>query len=250
MYSLDMDTMKAAKSGSIEWNVVQKLDFAQNYDPVMALAQNHIHFLNVDGNGAGQADIFVIHCELLFQCTGPSTHVHLVSYLQPQPQSYPGDNNMTFPAIHGKTASFFKDTGVQQEFAFISDDFSATYVINVENNSTQTLAPPPVKDPGSSYVAGITSLLQLDSTGVTSFMPYVPDNDTTNTTTWSTVKALAVVAPPQSSSSTSSGPKATATGSTGNTNAYNNSSGGVLSNYAITSGLVGFAVLFATLSIF
>jgi len=232
MFSLDMGTMKAAKSGSIAWNVVQKPDFPQDYEPVMALAQNHIHFLNVGDNNAGEADIFVIH----------------YSYLQPLAQSYPGDNNETFPTTHGKTTSFFKETGVQEEFAFIPDDFSGTYVINVENNSTQTLAPPPVKDPGSSYVAGITSLLQLDSTGVTSFLPYV--NGSTNTTAaWSTVKALAAVAPPQSSSSTSSGPKATGAGPTGNTNTYN-SSGGVLSNYAITTGLVGLSVLFATLSVF
>lgn len=68
MYSLNMDTMTAAKSGVIEWNSVQKLGFPDGYDPVMALAKNHIHFLDVggddgDNNGAGKAHIFVIHCE-------------------------------------------------------------------------------------------------------------------------------------------------------------------------------------------
>ena len=49
------------------------------------------------------------------------------SYMQPAPQSFGN-----FPTTHGKTASFFLDEGVQQEFAFIPDDGSATYVINVE----------------------------------------------------------------------------------------------------------------------
>ena len=47
--------------------------------------------------------------------------------MQPAPQSFGN-----FPTTHGKTASFFLDEGVQQEFAFIPDDGSATYVINVE----------------------------------------------------------------------------------------------------------------------
>ena len=68
-------------------------------------------------------------------------------------------------------------TGVQQEFAYIPDDYSATYVVNVENNSTRTLPSPSVKDTKSSYTAGITSLVQLDSTGLVYFVPYVPGND-------------------------------------------------------------------------
>jgi hypothetical protein len=91
---------------------------------------------------------------LLFTvCCGPAVGLllfdlinHLVSYLQPQPQPYG-----KFPATHGQAASFFMNSGVrsgdiiaayllntglsyqvQQEFAFIPDDGSATYVINVE----------------------------------------------------------------------------------------------------------------------
>jgi len=227
MFDLDMGTMKVANSTPIAWNLVQKPNFPANYDPVMALAQNHIHFLDVGGDGAGQAHIFVIH----------------YSYLQPRVQTYSSNSSKTFPAVHGKTASFFKESGVQEEFAFIPDDFSGAYVVNVESNTTLTLPPPTVKDTGSSYVAGITSLLQLDSTGTAHFLPYTPGNPSANANaSWTSIKALAVVSPPQSSSSsTSSGPKAT-----GNTNTYN-SSGGVLSNYAITSGLVGLAVLFAIL---
>lgn len=243
--------MKVATSGSIGWNPVQDLGFPSSYNPVMALAQNHIHFLDVNGDAPGTAHIFVIHCELLFQSAGSSTHVHLVSYLQPDAQSYPG--NTTFPAAHGKTASFFMDSGVQQEFAFVSDDFSATYVINVENNSTQTLAPPKVKDTQSSYVAGITSLVQLDSTGAAYFIPYAPGDPSTNANAaWSNIKALASVAPPNSGgSSTSSSLKPTGTGTTGNTgNTDTSTTGGALSNYAVTSGLVGLSVFFAILGFF
>lgn len=66
MFSLNMDTMKAAKSESLEWNLVQEFDFPDNYDPVMALAQNHIHFLSVGSDGPGTARIFVIHCGFAF----------------------------------------------------------------------------------------------------------------------------------------------------------------------------------------
>ena len=47
--------------------------------------------------------------------------------MQPAPQSMGN-----FPTSHGKTASFFLEAGVQQEFVFIPDDGSTTYVVNVE----------------------------------------------------------------------------------------------------------------------
>jgi len=244
MYGLNMDSLKVAQSEALEWNPVQEFGFPDNYTPVMALAQNHIHFLDVEGDGPGNARIFVIHCEhFLPKSKGPSSHVHLVSYLQPQIQGYTGDK--TFPAVHGQTTSFFKDSGVQQEFAFIPDDFSATYVINVEKNSTQTLPPPTVKDTKSFYVAGITSLVQLDPTGAVYFLPYTPDDSSSNTkAAWSNVKGLGVVAPPNSGeSSTVTKPQPTNTVTTDN----DRSSGGALSSYAVTSGLVGLSVLFAVL---
>lgn len=46
--------------------MVQSLGLGQGYDPVMALAQNHIHFLNSEDGGPGNANIFVIHCEVAF----------------------------------------------------------------------------------------------------------------------------------------------------------------------------------------
>ena len=51
---------------------------------------------------------------------------NIVSFMQPAPQSMG-----TFPTSHGKTASFFLQSGVQEEYAFIPDDGSATYVVNV-----------------------------------------------------------------------------------------------------------------------
>lgn len=64
MYSLDMGSLKSANSTALSWTDVQKPDLGDGYKPVMALAQNHIHFLNVPGIPAGSAKIFVIHCEV------------------------------------------------------------------------------------------------------------------------------------------------------------------------------------------
>ena len=58
-----MALMKAANSTALSWVDVQKPSFnTANYEPVMALAQNHVHFLDVPGVAAGSALIFVIHC--------------------------------------------------------------------------------------------------------------------------------------------------------------------------------------------
>lgn len=75
MFSLDMASLKAATSSPIPWKDVQQPDLSTTpsaaatpgantagYQPVMALAQNHIHFLGIPGMPAGNAKIFVIHC--------------------------------------------------------------------------------------------------------------------------------------------------------------------------------------------
>lgn len=67
LYDLDMGSMKTANSTAIGWNLVQQPPFPSGYNPVMALAQNHIHFLDVGDDGPGTARIFVIHCKLSFQ---------------------------------------------------------------------------------------------------------------------------------------------------------------------------------------
>jgi hypothetical protein len=118
LYQLNMGTLTQANGATLGWEYVEAPPFAQNGaypSPVMALAQNHIHFLNV-GQGAEVA-IFVIH----------------FAFMQPGFQTFapiePGGQG--FPSVHGKTASIFKGlTEVQQKFAFIPDDGSATYIFD------------------------------------------------------------------------------------------------------------------------
>lgn len=83
LYSLDMQLLKSASSSPIPWNDVQSpdlsvvdgaaIDVAQTpgantagYQPTIALAQNHVHFMGVEGAKEGEAKIFVIHCKCLF----------------------------------------------------------------------------------------------------------------------------------------------------------------------------------------
>ncbi|KAH7924719.1 hypothetical protein BV22DRAFT_1034871 [Leucogyrophana mollusca] len=208
LFSLDMGLLKAANSTPLAWVNAEQAPYPANYQPVMALAQNHIHFLDVPGVAAGSADIFVIH----------------YSYFQPVPQPFPLPNGSAIPATYGQATSFFQESGVQQEFAFIPQDSSAVYVVNVETNTTQMLAGPTTKDPKATYFAGITSLVQLDSAGGVSFLPYQEGNVSVNSAaSWSTVSLLAAVAPPSSSPnnstspSGSSGGNSTGSGSSGNT---------------------------------
>jgi hypothetical protein len=76
LYFLDMKTYNAATSTPLPWVDVQSAPFNATYSPVMALAQNHIHFLNVPGNPIGSASIFVIHCSL----TSSSCDVGMLTY--------------------------------------------------------------------------------------------------------------------------------------------------------------------------
>lgn len=77
LFSLDMGLLKAANSTPISWTDVQNLNLGSDYQPVMALAQNHIHFLDVPDVPSGNAKIFVIHCEF---CLGL---ISISSYLFP-----------------------------------------------------------------------------------------------------------------------------------------------------------------------
>jgi hypothetical protein len=225
LFSLDMKLLKAADPSSLSWNDVQDSGFnAPSYQPVMALAQNHVHFLGLPGLPDGSAKIFVIH----------------FSFMQPDPQSYG-----SFPNTHGQATSFFKDTGVQQEFAFIPDDGSATYVINVETNTTQTLKGPTKQDSGATYFASTSALVQLSSSGDVSFLPYNADSASANTdATWSVVSKLPT-ALAASSSSAPSGSSATtgtrsgtasATGSTSGTAQGPASTGGTTTSGALSLG--------------
>ncbi|KZP28123.1 hypothetical protein FIBSPDRAFT_817717 [Athelia psychrophila] len=181
LYFLDMGLLVTANSTAITWTDVQTSPFSDDYSPVMALAQNHIHFLDVPGVAAGSAVIFVIH----------------FSSFQLEPQSYGNFSNSP-----GQSTSFFQESDVQQEFAYIPQDSSSTYVINVETNTTQSLAGPTTKDPLASYFAGVTSLVQLSTSGAVSFLPYTQgDSQGNSAATWIPVAALAAAAPASSSSS-------------------------------------------------
>lgn len=206
MFFLDMKSETTANSSAIAWTDVGSPSAwgdLSSYQPTMALAQNHIHFIGVPGLSAGNADIFVIH----------------FSFFQPAVQSY----SSNFPETHGQTATFFQATvtDVQQEFALIPDDGSATYVINVESNTTQQLAGPSVKDAGAQYFAGVTSLVQLSAAQQKlSFLPYKEgsDNSAAQWTSITSVPLSALSASGNSTNSTSgasgshSGSSGTATG--------------------------------------
>ena len=62
VFFLDMGGLKAANQSALPWTDVGKAPYDASYQPVMALAQNHLHFLDVPGTPAGDAQIFVIHC--------------------------------------------------------------------------------------------------------------------------------------------------------------------------------------------
>lgn len=114
-----MAALAQADGTTRAWGFMETPPWTQNGaypNPVIALAENHIHFLNV--GTPGQAAIFVIH----------------FSYSQPEYQIYPPIENggQAFPSTSGKTASIFKgDDSVQKKFVFIPDDGSHTYVVDV-----------------------------------------------------------------------------------------------------------------------
>ncbi|KAG8216554.1 hypothetical protein J3R82DRAFT_6735 [Butyriboletus roseoflavus] len=221
LFSLDMGLLSAANSTPVAWVNAEQSPYPSNYQPVMALAQNHIHFLDIPGVSAGSADIFVIH----------------YSYFQPQPQAYPLPSGGAFPATYGQATSFFQDSGVQQEFAFIPQDSSAVYVINVETNTTQQLAGPTIKDSKATYFASTNSLIQLTSNGTVSFLPYQEGNTSVNAAaSWSIVKSLASAAPPSASSASASGTQ-TASGSS-STGTNSGSTSRALSGSTIHASLV------------
>ena len=65
MWFLNMQSLKAAQNSPIAWTDVGPTPYGPSYNqPVMALANNHIHFIDVPNVPSGSIDIFVIHCEL------------------------------------------------------------------------------------------------------------------------------------------------------------------------------------------
>ncbi|KAF7761478.1 hypothetical protein Agabi119p4_9470 [Agaricus bisporus var. burnettii] len=200
IYSLDMELLKAANNTPKAWNDVQKVDWdTSSYQPTVALGQNHIFFLGVPGVNPGSTRIFVIH----------------FSYLQPEPQAF-GD----IPNMHGKTASIFKDEGVQTQFIYVPDDGSATYLLDVTSNTTQTLKAPMDKDAQATYFATTTAVIQLSSSGSVSYLPIDATNEGANSNSnWATVSNLPVATPakPSSASGSASGTGSAGAQSTGST---------------------------------
>lgn len=218
MFFLDMGSLTAANSSALSWMDVgapSAWGDLSSYSPTMALAQNHVHFIDVPGLSSGQADIFVIH----------------FSFFQPEAQGYG-----SFPESHGQAVSFFQPSDVQQEFVYVPDDGSATYVINVESNSTQTLAGPSVKDSGAQYFAGITSLVQLSAAqGSLQFLPYKEGSDN-SAASWTKITSVTIPSGSDSSNSSASA-NSTASGSSGSGSATHTASGsGSSASSGTTSG--------------
>jgi hypothetical protein len=234
LFRLDMSLLKAANSTALQWVDVEQAPYPNTYQPVMALAQNHIFFLNVPGTTAGSADIYVIH----------------FNFFQPDAQPFPTPNG-TIPATNGQTASFFLDEGVQEAFAFIPSDCSATYVLNVETNTTQILAGPSTKDAAATYYAGITSLVQLDSKGGVSYLPVSANDTSANAAAqWSKVAPLATAAPPSSTSTkspTTSGgsskPSGTSASSSSSAASSKSNGAAAVAPHDILGAILGAAVL-------
>ncbi|KAJ7678200.1 hypothetical protein DFH06DRAFT_1033795 [Mycena polygramma] len=222
VFSMDMGELAAAQSGPTEWVDGGAAEITTtNYDPVMAVAQNHIFFFGVPGTAAGSAPIFVIH----------------FAFWQPGAQQF-GD----FPDSHGQAVSFFLDTGVQQEIAFIPDDGSATYIVNVETNTTQKIAGPSTVDAGATYFASTTSLVQLSSSGSLSFLPYSPTDTSANSAAkWSPVTSLNSVTGSSGTAATSGAPSASgsAKGSTPSKTASGGSAASGSGSASAPSGSAG-----------
>ncbi|KAG8698539.1 hypothetical protein FRC08_005850 [Ceratobasidium sp. 394] len=157
LYQADMSSLKAATPTPVAWGATNAPNFdASGYTPVMGLAQNHIHFLN-HGTGEGLANIFVIH----------------FAYWQPEVQYYaPGNNAGSFPQKHGQVASFFAgDVSVQKRFAFVPDDLSKTYIIDVDKNTTTVLPAPPASPGFASNPAGLMGRLATSPSALVYLSP-------------------------------------------------------------------------------
>jgi hypothetical protein len=131
---------------------------------------------------------------------------------------------------------------VQTAFAFIPSDSSATYVLDVDTNTTQILAGPTTKDAAATYFAGLDSLVQLDSQGGVTYLPFNANDTNANAAAqWSKVASLATAAPP-GSSTTSSASQTTGSGSPKSSASPSSGSNGKAANGAAavaSRGIVG-----------
>lgn len=130
------------------------------------------------------------------------------------------------PSLRYRSSIVLDNYQVQQEFAFIPDDGSATYVINVETNTTQTLAGPSTKDANANYFASTSALVQLSESGSVSFLAYNPNSTSANAAaTWGTVANLPKGTSSSSSASASGSATGKATGTSAGSSATGSSSG-------------------------
>ncbi|KAG8756871.1 hypothetical protein FRC14_002578 [Serendipita sp. 396] len=167
LYSLDMGTLAQSDGARRAWNFVQAPEFTQNNKypkPVMGLAQNHIHFLNLGTDAFTK--IFVIH----------------FSYMQPELQAFAPieAGGSGYPSAFGHTASIFKGfESVQTKFAFLPEDGSATYVFDVISNTTQKLQAPSNKATVM-VAASQREIVQITTSGEIFWLPYNPDDGQAN----------------------------------------------------------------------
>ena len=134
---------------------------------VVGFGQNHLYYLNVPGLQPGQSQIFVIH----------------YAYWQPLAQTY---TPPSFPQTKGQTVSIPLDSSsVPVVFAFIPEDGSGTFLINVDlaQNSTVRYPAPPVNDVNAQYAATSSLLVQLTS----DYQMYTLDISKTGTS-WTPLK--------------------------------------------------------------
>lgn len=202
IYSLDMGALTQADGTTRAWEAVQAPPFAQNGaypSPVMALAQNHIHFLNI--GTAAQVDIFVIH----------------FSFMQPDPQVFaPSEvGGQGFPSVHGQTASIFKTLqAVQQKFAFIPDNGSNTYIFDAIANTTQQIQGP-TNHSTLMLAASQKEVVQMTTGGEVYWIPIDPDNTAANYgAAWSKIALPITFATQTSDSASNNSNNSTRSGST------------------------------------
>jgi hypothetical protein len=212
LYSLDMGTLTQADGTTRSWVYVQDPPFAQNYtNPVMALANNHIQFLNT-GTGA-EVNIFVIH----------------FSFSQPTPQVFaPLEvGGQGYPSTTGQTATIFKTDQAPQKFVFIPDSGGNTYIFDTivsigcvemlkyvligifKANTTQAM-PPPIDKATSRLAASEREIVQMTTSGDVYWIPFNPDDVGPNYgATWTKIALSLNATPPTdfaSVNSTSSSP--------------------------------------------
>ena len=107
LWFLDMSSLKAATSSALPWTDAETSPYGSDYQPTMALAQNHVHFIGTPGTPAGSAEIFVIHCEYSQQARVSMTCSRVsYSFVLPAPGSgvlwpsvprYPWPNRVILP---------------------------------------------------------------------------------------------------------------------------------------------------------